>query len=189
MRELSPPVARQLRHTRTVEMTGYERGDGLWDIEGRLSDVRTYDLSDERARGARARNAGDPIHLLSLRLTFNDDLEIVAAEAASHQVPYADCEQVGANYAKLVGLKVAPGFNQAVRARFKGALGCTHLTELVGPLATAAWQTIRPALDFRREQGGEPLRPEGANPVLLDSCHALRRGGEPAIVRWGAIAK
>jgi hypothetical protein len=184
MRELSPAAPRKLRHTRQITMSGYEREDGLWDIE-----VREYDLSVPRARGAAVRKAGDPIHLMSLRLTFNDDLVIVAAEAVSHQVPYADCQQVGPNYQKLVGLKVEAGFNQAVKARFKGAQGCTHMTEMVGPLATAAWQTIRPALDLRREVRGEALREDGAKPILLDSCHALRRGGEPAVVRWGELAK
>lgn len=189
MKELSPPAPRQLRHTRLVETKGYEREDGLWDIEGRLSDVRTYDLNAARARGARPRPAGDPIHLMSLRLTLNEGFEIVAAEAVSHQVPYADCEQIGATYAQLVGMKIEAGFNQAVKLRFKGALGCTHLTELLAPLATAALQTIRPGLDLRRELRGEAAPPEPARPPLLDSCHGLRRGGEPAIVRWGTIAK
>jgi hypothetical protein len=119
MSELSPSAPRQLRHTRQVEMKGYERDDGLWDIEGRLSDVRTYDLTPARGRGARPRDAGDPIHLMSLRLTLNDRFEIVGSEAVSHQAPYADCEQIGASYAQLVGMKIEAGFNQAVKARFK----------------------------------------------------------------------
>ncbi len=189
MKELSTPAARKLRHTRQITMSGYEREDGLWDIEGRLSDVRTYDLSVPRSRGAALRSAGEPIHLMSLRLTFDDELVIVAVEAVAHQVPYADCEQVGANYQKLVGLKVEAGFNQAVKTRFRGNLGCTHMTELIGPMATTAWQTIRPSLDLRRELAGQPLREDGPRPVLLDSCHSLRRGGEAAIVRWGDIGR
>lgn len=186
---LTPAAPRRPLHTRAVTYRGFLREDGLWDIEGRLSDVRTYDLTAVRARGARARVAGDPIHLMSLRLTLNDSFEIVGAEAVSHQVPYADCEQIGAAYGKLVGMKIEPGFNQAVKARFKGALGCTHLTELLAPMATAALQTIRPALDLRRELRGEPFPADSPRPALLDSCHGLRRGGEPAVVRWGVIAK
>jgi hypothetical protein len=56
-------------------------------------------------------------------------------------------------------------------------------------MATTALQTIRPALDLRRELSGEPAPEEGLKPGLLDSCHGLRRGGEAAIVRWGEIAK
>ncbi|MEY4651780.1 MAG: hypothetical protein RI884_361 [Pseudomonadota bacterium] len=189
MKELSPPAPRRLRHTRQVEMKGYEREDGLWDIEGQLSDVRTYELSAIRARGARPREAGDPIHLMTLRLTVNDQFVIVGVEVVSHQVPYEECGQIGPAYGQLVGMKIEAGFNQAVKARFRGALGCTHLTELLGPLATATFQTIRPALDLRREGRGEPPADDGPRPPLLDSCHGLRRGGQAAIVRWGPIGR
>jgi hypothetical protein len=43
-------------------------------------------------------------------------------------------------------------------------------------------------MERRRLAQGLPLEPEGAKPVLLDSCYGLRRGGEAAVVRWGAIA-
>ncbi|MBO6784243.1 MAG: DUF2889 domain-containing protein, partial [Alphaproteobacteria bacterium] len=39
---LSPPAEREHIHTRTVECAGYRRTDGLWDIEGHLTDVKTY---------------------------------------------------------------------------------------------------------------------------------------------------
>lgn len=188
MRQLSAPAARELLHTREVRCTGYAREDGLWDIEATLSDVRTYDLDAVRARGAHERAAGDPIHLMSLRLTVNDAFEIVGAEAVSHQVPYGDCEHIGAAYGQLVGLRIEAGFHREVKSRFRGPLGCTHLTELLGPLATTALQTIRPAQERRRQLRGEPLG-DGPTPALLDSCHALRRGGRAAIVRWGAPAK
>src|SRR5690606_38133646 len=114
-------------------------------IEATLSDARAYDLDAVRARGAHERAAGDPIHLMSLRLTVNDAFEIVGAEAVSHQVPYGDCENIGAAYGQLVGLRIEAGFHREVKSRFRGPLGCTHLTELLGPLATTALQPIRPA--------------------------------------------
>ena len=39
---LSSPAERAHIHTRTVECKGYRRSDGLWDIEGRLVDVKSY---------------------------------------------------------------------------------------------------------------------------------------------------
>ena len=36
-------VERELRHTRRVRFEGYKRADGLWDIEGHLSDVKSHD--------------------------------------------------------------------------------------------------------------------------------------------------
>lgn len=186
MRELPPPRPRSPLHTRQVTCTGWAREDGLWEVEARLSDTRAYDMDPAFVRGnVVMRKAGDPIHLMSLRIAIDDDFTIVEAQAVSHQVPYADCVDINAAYEQLVGLRIEAGFNQAVKARFRGALGCTHLTELMGPVATTALQSIRPAMERRRYLNGQPPAGDEPKPLLLNSCHGLRRGGEPAIVRWG----
>lgn len=187
MRELSPAAARTVLHTRQITCTGYEREDGLWEVEGRLCDVRTW--AQDASFGAHPRAAGEPLHLMSLRLTLDDSFSIVGAEAVTHQAPYADCDGINASYAQLVGLRIEAGFTQAVKTRFRGALGCTHLTDLLGPMATTALQSIRPLMQRRRIARGEPPRDEGPNPRLMDSCYGLRRGGQPAIVRWGRVAE
>jgi hypothetical protein len=187
MKDLPPAGPRALLHTRQVHCTGWERDDGLWEVEGRLSDVRTHDQDD--MRGNAARKAGEPIHLMALRITLDDSFTIVAAEAVTRQSPYADCPRVNDGYARLVGLRIEAGFNHAVKLRFRGAQGCTHLTELLGPMATTAFQAIRPAMERRREAHGLPPPDEGPKPLLLDTCHALRRGGAAAIVRWGRVGE
>jgi len=183
MRELSPAAPRRLLHTRQVQCTGWEREDGLWEVEGRLSDVRTHDLDD--SRGNAARRAGEPIHLMSLRIALDDSFTIVEAEAVSHQTPYEDCPRINHAYRQLVGMRIEAGFNHAVKTRFRGVQGCTHLTELLGPMATTAFQAFNPAKERRRIAQGLPVFEDAARPRLLDTCHALRRGGPAAIVRWG----
>ena len=44
---LSPPVGRQHLHTRRVTCQGFFREDGLWDIEGHITDEKTYEHSNE----------------------------------------------------------------------------------------------------------------------------------------------
>ena len=39
---LTTPAGRRLMHTRSIECRGYEREDGLWDIEAHLVDTKTY---------------------------------------------------------------------------------------------------------------------------------------------------
>ncbi len=56
---LSPPVKRVQKHTREVKCFGYEREDGLWDIEGRIADTKTYSF-ENRDRGTIA--SGTPVH-------------------------------------------------------------------------------------------------------------------------------
>ena len=70
---LSPPASRKHLHTRTVTCCGYQRDDGLWDIEGHLVDVKTYGFDNDH-RGVV--NAGEPVHEMWLRLIIDDDLEI-----------------------------------------------------------------------------------------------------------------
>jgi hypothetical protein len=182
MKELSPAAPRALLHTRQVQCTGWEREDGLFDIEGRMSDVRSFD--QDGRRGNFPRQAGDPVHLMSLRITLDEKFTIVKAEAVTHQAPYADCHGIHPAYKQLIGMQIKGGFTKAVKALFEAEAGCTHLTELLGPMATTAFQTLGPAMERRRVKRGEPLEDPNSAKRLLGSCHGLRRGGEPAILRW-----
>lgn len=69
--------------------------------------------------------------------------------------------------------------------RLGGARGCTHLTELLGPLATTAMQTI---MSMQRETTPWHARLEGDAPIprpwVLGTCHAYRLDGEAAKVIW-----
>ena len=39
---LSQPAERELTHTRVVTCRGFQRSDGLFDIEGRIVDTKPY---------------------------------------------------------------------------------------------------------------------------------------------------
>jgi len=183
---LSPPAERELIHTRRVECRGYRRADGLWDIEGHLTDVKTHDFhSDERG----TIEPGDPIHEMWLRITIDDTFTIVDIEAFTGSSPYRICPAIAPAYATLKGLSIAAGFTRKVKERVGGVHGCTHLTELLGPIATTAFQTIYPlkAREHGRRlehTGEEPRKP----PPLLNTCHAFASDG--AIVRrlWPKFA-
>jgi DUF2889 family protein len=179
-REPASAVEREPFHTRQVTCVGYCRADGLWDIEGEIVDTKSHGLDllfDERRI-----EAGEPIHRMRLRLTLDDDHVIRGAEAHTDASPYAVCPEIAASYARLVGLRIGPGFGAAVRERFGGPAGCTHLTELLGPMATTAFQTIGPGRR-RRDAARDGARTDpwrAHEGRLLDACHALARDGELA---------
>ena len=165
-------VERELTHTRRVRFEGYRRSDGLWDIEGHLTDVKNHDF--ELHTGVR--RAGLPVHDMSVRLTIDTRFNIVHATAVSDRVPYpGGCETVAPDYAALVGLNLVKGFRRQVRERLGGVHGCTHLTEMLGSFPTAAIQT------FAGERNAE--REEAARPFELDQCHALESGSE-TVRKW-----
>ncbi len=153
---LSAPAAREPIHTRRVTCQGYRRADGLWDIEGHLTDVKSYAFHTEE-RGHM--EPGDPIHQMWMRLTVDDGLTVQAVEAVTEHSPYRACGSILPNFQTLVGLRIGPGWTRAVKERLGGPKGCTHLVELLGPLATTAFQTVFPILT--RERAGQPS-PGGA---------------------------
>ncbi len=83
---LSSPAPRKLIHTRAIQCTGYQREDGLWDIEARLTDTKTVPHS--RRDGGRERQPGEPVHDMWIRLTIDLDMKIHAVEAITDDGPY-----------------------------------------------------------------------------------------------------
>ena len=171
-------------HTRTIECNGYEREDGLWDIEGFLRDDKHYSFQNDW-RGHI--EPGDPLHDMGLRITVDDALNIIDSEAFIDKSPYPVCPAIAINFKRLIGLQIAPGFTKKVKVALGGVRGCTHLVDLVGPLATTAFQTIIPALAKRK---GMPLMPsiedgdKNKRPALINTCHALSASGDVVKNRW-----
>lgn len=167
---LKKPAERELMHHRAVDCYGYRREDGLWDIEGHLKDVKSYSFRN-KDRGLV--EPGDPIHDMWLRLTMDEDLTIHAVEAVMDSHPYGMCPHILTHYQRLVGLQIGKGWRRNVQMRLGGVEGCTHLVELLAPLATAAFQTIFPLRQREGLSAGD-LRP----PRHLNTCHALGRASE-----------
>jgi hypothetical protein len=187
---LSPPVGRQHLHTRRVTCQGFFRNDGLWDIEGRITDTKTYEHANEW-RGPL--KPGDFVHDMSIRLTLDHKLTIVDAEAVTDKSPYPICGDVAPDFKKLVGLRIGGGFHREVRARLGGVHGCTHIVELLGPVATTAFQTVssRKARELNqayvartRQASTDDREPKPQRkPHMIDNCHAWASDG-PVVKRW-----
>lgn len=163
----SPTVSRERVHTRRIQVEGYRRSDGLLELEASLEDVK--DLDYPLSSGLRPK--GEPIHLMRVRILIDAAFTIVAAEACSDAVPYPGaCDQIGPAYQQLVGLSLVRGFRRAVGEIFADVKGCSHLTEMLYSLPTAAIQTFA---TFVRENDGK-----GEKPFQLDRCHALETSSE-----------
>ena len=166
-----PPAApeRQLKHTRRIDVQIYARGQGMWEVDAVISDVKTRDA--DLANGVR--RAGEPIHDMLLRLVIDEAFNVLEAGSETRAMPYpGECDQLGDVYGRLVGLNLLKGFRFAVLERLGGVMGCTHLTELAQVLPTAVVQAF--AGDVINTRG------DGANakqPFQLDRCHALRTDG------------
>ena len=179
---LSLAVTRKPLHTRKITLQGYHRDDGLLDIEGHLIDTKPFDIPNAD-RGGQIR-AGESLHEMRVRLTLNKDFQIVDAEAITDWAPYDYCQGGTRSFSNLIGQKIGPGWNKSIRSILGGTIGCTHITEMLGQMATTAFQTLNSLQD--------PVQPNSDSlekPVILDTCFALATDGPIVAREWPASSE
>lgn len=174
---LSIPVSRKLAHTRVVTCHGYRRDDDLWDIEGRIVDTKPYRFRN-RDRGGWI-EADEALHDMSIRLTVTLDLEVVDVDAVIDASPYNYCKSAMEMARNLIGLRIAPGWTDKSKRAMGANRGCTHLTELLGPVATTAIQTIV-SERIRRSESSDSKRA----PAFLNSCHSYADTSPVVKLQW-----
>ncbi len=159
---LNKPVRRKLHHTRLVQCQGFEREDGLWDIEAHMTDVKSHNV-DNSERGGYV-GAGEPFHDMWMRLTIDTSMRIHRVETEMDASPFTHCPGIAGTFRQLEGTRIGPGWHRMTREMFSGIRGCTHLHELLTPLATTALQTLWPIL-------AEGVTVEKVTEKMLNSCH------------------
>ncbi len=174
---LTPAAPRRHLHTRRIECRGYEREDGLFDIEASIVDEKTYAL-EEPFRGLRP--AGAPEHDMALRLTLDRTMTVKAIEVTTNHSPYDICPSVAPAYQGLVGAKVGAGWRKAVAEAAGRTKGCTHISELLLPAATVAFQTMGRWKPDKDEAVTQPRKTD--KPAFIDGCKAWASDG-PVVKR------
>ena len=174
---LSEPVSREKQHTRHMECCGYEREDGLFDIEGHLVDTKTYAF-ESSWRGTM--EPGMPVHEMWIRLTIDSKMLIREVETVTDYGPFPICPDVTPNFKRLEGVRIGPGWNSKVRELVGGVEGCTHIVEMLAQVATTGYQTLvrKRMRDRERKEAEGKAGPRRAPPMLLNTCHAWSTEGE-----------
>ncbi len=172
---LSAPVERKKLHTRNIELQGFEREDGLWDIEAHLTDIKTYDVENMYRNGI---PAGEPIHEMWLRFTLDETFTIIDCEAATDNHPLEACPQITDAYKQLIGIRVGVGWRRAVNEKIKGRKGCTHISELMQQLATVSFQTMMGRLRKKQTKTTKTDHAENFNNMIINSCHGWADDGK-----------
>lgn len=184
---LPTPAARELLHLRDIQLRGYQREDGLYDIEAHLSDTKDYGYTNP---GRGWIEKGEPLHDMWLRLTIDDSLVIQSCEAVTDHAPFDICPSAAPNFSRLAGLKIGAGFNRAVSERVGGVHGCTHLREVLAQMATVAFQTINPSR--RRNATPKPAADDVGpkkRPAIIGTCLAYAPDSPVVRKRWPEFAE
>lgn len=165
---LPESVEREHLHTRRISCEAFRRTDGLWDIDGHMMDVKTYYV--EANEEGRTVEAGEPYHDMSLRITIDKQFLIHEVHATMAATPFQMCPKITAAFKQLEGTRLGPGWHSKTRELLGGTKGCTHLLELLRPIATTAVQAIWPMMDENMRQYSAAL--------ALNTCHSWSQSGE-----------
>lgn len=177
---LPAAAPRKPLHTRSIVCEGYLREDGDFDIEARILDTKAYAYT-EPFRGRR--EPGDPVHEMLVRLTVSPSMTVRGIAVDMPQTPYGTCQGARAAFQRLVGASIGPGWRKAVNEAVGGVSGCTHVRELLFPMATVAFQTIggwssdEADTERRAEPVEQPIQRKG-KPYFLDGCISWASDGE-----------
>jgi len=178
MNDTTPPpddeVTREELHRRAIDFRGYRRSDGLFEVVARLTDTKPHAFTPPAE--SRTVAAGEPIHDIVLRVVFDADMVVRAVTPGMQAYPYRQCVAGGDVLQALPGLVIGAGWTSEVRKRLPAGEVCTHLREILVPLASAAYQTMtqfRQHLLHATDASGRPAK--------IDSCYAY--GASRALVR------
>jgi len=171
---MSLPAAapRNLLHERSISIRAYRRADHLLDVDATVTDVRMHDM---RTADRGLIPAGEPLHQMSIRLTVDDAMAIVACAAAIEAGPHAICSSASDNFGRLAGLTIGRGFLKAAQEKVGGAQGCTHLRELLQQIATVVFQAATAKSADSISQ---------SDPRVINTCHAFDSSGPVVKQRW-----
>ena len=181
--DLSAPAEREAQHFRNYAFGGYRRADGLFDIEGRMTDTKSYAFPNDWRQTV---EAGEPVHDMRIRLTLDEQFVIRDVECVTAAGPYEICPAITPAFTALKGERIGRGWSRTLREKFGGRHGCVHHVEMLRAMATVAFQTLYGYQERRKREAGlgksegPPDREAaaGRRPGFIDSCHALASDGE-----------
>ena len=98
--------------------------------------------------------------------------------AATDSSTYALCGDITSRFEKLKGHRITRGWTRGLGTIIGGAHGCTHQWELLGRIATVAYQSTN-----RARQATQKHKP-GEMPRTFNTCHMYTPHSEETLRRW-----
>jgi hypothetical protein len=179
---MSDAIERKELHHRQIDLRFYERFDGLYEVEGRLVDRKTHPF--RRLLQDQDSPPGTPLHDIVVRLVVDADMTVRDASAGYGASPFELCHGAANTLAPLKGLRMGSGWNKRVRELLGGAASCTHIVEILGPMATTVFQGLAPLRIAAQMQGdGDAFKSR------IDSCYAYGRDREVVARLWPKLRR
>jgi hypothetical protein len=171
-------MEREELHHRQIDLRFYRREDGLYEVVGRLVDTKRQPFRRQLATADTP--PGTPIHDIAVHLVIDDEMLVHDAFASMDATPFDVCPGATGTLAPLKGLSMRKGWNRQVRELLGGAASCTHIVELLGPMATTAFQGLAPKRLAEVNLPGS----EAQRLAKVDSCYAYAAEREVVARLW-----
>lgn len=163
---MNPSLHREELHHRRIDLRAFRRSDGLLDIEARLVDTKGHPF--RRQLAAADIPPGEPLHDIVVTLVVDPQLVVQDVRANMATTPFDICPGATAALSALRGESLGAGWNRRVRELLARDQACTHIVELLGPMATTAHQALAPErLAALNADGSDALRQR-----KVGSCYA-----------------
>ena len=172
------PITREELHHRKIDLRFYSRSDGLYEVVAELLDTKSHpfklQLRDEPLP------AGAPVHHMVMTMVVDEDLVVKDINAQMKATPFGVCLGAQGTLSGVIGLQIGSGWTKKIKDLLGGSASCTHLMELLGPMATTAFQGIAP----KRLQAVEKPENEHMRVVKVNSCYAYAEHREVIAALW-----
>ena len=168
-------------HNRNIFLRGFINKDNLFEIEAELIDTKHYNVPN-KDRGDILK--GEPIHHMKIKCIIDKEMTIIFASALTLKGPFNICKYANKNFNKLVGIKIKSGWKKEALKVIGGLKGCTHISELLSPIATTAFQTIEGYKSQKNRKIKKLNDTKNKKPKLIGTCHAFNPKGEVVKRIW-----
>ena len=180
---MTEPITREELHHRQIDLRFYKRSDGLYEVVANLTDTKSHtfklQLRDEPV------SPGTPIHHMIMTMVVDESLTVKDIKAEMKATPFGVCLGAQSTLSGIIGLQIGPGWTKKTKALLGGSASCTHLMELLGPMATTAFQGIAP----KRLQEIDRPENEGMRVGKVNSCYAYAEHREVIARLWPELYK
>lgn len=174
---VEPVVTREELHFRRIDMRGWQRSDGLYEVEGHITDFKPHDFKPPN--GDKVVPAGQAVHDMGVTLVYDDAMRVHEVRPFMNSAPYDVCFGAPETLQTLKGLSIASGWSSEVRKRLSGSQSCNHLMGMLIPMAATAYQT----LTVKRGGRVDAVKPDGS-PAKIGTCFAYAPTSPVVLYRW-----
>lgn len=180
---MTDTITREELHQRKLDLRFYKRSDGLFEVVAQLTDTKSHAfkllLRDEPLP------PGTPIHHMVMTMVVDEYLEVKDIQAQMKATPFDVCLGAQHTLSGVIGLKIGPGWTKKIKSLLGGSASCTHLMELLGPMATTAFQGVAP----QRMKAVDRPENEHLRVGKVNSCYAYAEHREVIAKLWPKLFK